>query len=56
MKYLDPGSQPLSPTTVLKLRGYGMPFPYLPMAKQVEEYRAIAAPMLKPPIPTFTVT
>jgi hypothetical protein len=31
-----------------------MPFPYLPMAKQVAEYRAVAAPILKPPIPTFT--
>lgn len=56
LSYLDPGSQPLNPTTALMLRGYGMPFAYLPIAKHVAEYKAVAAPMLKPPIPTFTVT
>jgi hypothetical protein len=49
------GSQPLSPTTALKLAGYGFPFPYFPRVKQVPEYSAVAAPMLKPPTPSLTV-
>lgn len=50
------GSQPLNPTTALKLGGYELPFEYFPAAKQVAEYRAVAAPILKPPIPSLTVT
>ena len=57
--YMDPnfeqGSQPLSPTTALNLAGYGLLFPYFPRVKQVAEYSAVAAPMLKPPTPSFTV-
>lgn len=51
----EQGSQPLSPTTALNLAGYGLPFPYFPWAKQVAEYSAVAAPILKPPTPSLTV-
>jgi hypothetical protein len=36
------------------LDGYGVPFPYFFKAKQVAEYRAVAAPILKPPTPSLT--
>lgn len=48
------GSQPLRPTARLRFTGYGLPFPYFPWAKQVAEYRAVAAPILKPPTPSLT--
>ena len=50
------GSQPLNPTIALKLARYALPSEYFPAAKQVAEYIAVAAPMLKPPIPSLTVT
>ena len=37
MSNFEQGSQPLSPTTALKLVGYGFPFPNFPLAKQVAE-------------------
>ena len=49
------GSQPLSPIAAVKLAGYGLPFPYFPRAKQVAEYRDVAAPILKPPTASLTV-
>lgn len=52
----EQGSQPLSPTTALKLAGYVLPFVYFPRAKQVAEYSEVAAPILKPPIPSLTMT
>lgn len=52
--YFEQGSQPLSPMTALNLASYGIPFPYFPSTKQVAEYRAVAAPILKPPTPTLT--
>lgn len=48
------GSQPLRPTARLRFTGNGLPFPYFPWAKQVAEYRAVAAPILKPPTPSLT--
>jgi hypothetical protein len=51
----EQGSQPLKPTTALNLAGYGLPFPYFPWVKQDAEYRAVAAPILKPPRPSLTV-
>lgn len=51
---LEHGSQPLRPTAALMLTGYGFSFPYFPWAWQVAEYRAVAAPMLKPPTPSLT--
>lgn len=51
---MEHGSHPLSPTTALRLDGYGVPFPYFFKAKQVAEYRAVAAPILKPPTPSLT--
>jgi hypothetical protein len=48
------GSQPLRPTARLRFTGYGLPFPYFPWAKQVAEYRAVPAPILKPPTPSLT--
>ena len=48
------GSHPLSPTTALRLAGYGLLFPYFPAVKQVAEYSAVAAPILKPPTPSLT--
>lgn len=53
--YFAHGSHPLNPTIALKLAGYGLPVPYFPAVKQVAEYRAMAAPMLKPPTPSLTV-
>lgn len=54
--YFAQGSQPLKPMIALKLIGYGLPFPYLPRAKQVAEYRDVAAPMLNPPTPNLTLS
>lgn len=50
---LEHGSQPLRPTTMLRLTGYTLPLLNFPCTKQVAEYKAIAAPMLKPPIPSL---
>lgn len=51
---LEHGSQPLKPTTALRLTEYGFPFPYCPNMRHVAEQSAIAAPILKPPIPSLT--
>lgn len=49
------GSQPLNPTTALIFWENWLPFSNFPRAKQVAQYREVAAPILKPPTPSFTV-
>lgn len=51
---MEHGSHPLSPTTALRLDGYGVPSPYFFKTKHVAEYSAVAAPILKPPTPSLT--
>ena len=51
----EKGSQPLNPITKSRvIGGYGNPLANLPMAKHWAEYNATAAPMPKPPMPSFT--
>ena len=49
------GSQPLSPKTALIFWEKFWPFSNFPLTKQVAQYSDWAAPILNPPIPSFTV-